>query len=100
MKKLIGNVLLTAGLIGGAVSAARIPPIWGGVITSLAIMGVGIVLRRQGEKEALQKAKQSGSGGRKELERIVKQAINDIESLMASRSSLSTKLLGRAYQRS
>ncbi|AIF69233.1 hypothetical protein PAP_04085 [Palaeococcus pacificus DY20341] len=93
MKKLIGNGLLTIGLIGGAISAARIPPMWGGVIGSLAVMGVGIFLRRQGEKEELHKAKQSGTGGKEELERILKTALNDLESLVEARDSLDIKTL-------
>ncbi|WP_456326428.1 cell division protein [Palaeococcus sp. (in: euryarchaeotes)] len=82
MKKLIGNIMLTGGLIGGAISAARIPPMWGGVIGSLIIMGVGIVLRRRGEKEELHRATQKGSGGIQELERILTKAIEDVGEIM------------------
>ena len=82
MKKLVGNVLLTVGLIGGAITAARIPPMWGGVAVSLAIMGVGIFLRRQGEKEELHRAAESGTGGVKELDALLTDAISRIEKIM------------------
>ncbi|WP_226996571.1 BREX-1 system adenine-specific DNA-methyltransferase PglX [Thermococcus sp. 5-4] len=82
MKKLIGNVLLTAGLVAGAITAARIPPMWGGLAVSLAVMGAGIFLRRQGAKEELHRAAQSGTGGVRELERLLSDAIVRIEKIM------------------
>ncbi|ASJ08195.1 cell division protein [Thermococcus siculi] len=82
MKKLIGNVLLTVGLVGGAITAARIPPMWGGLAASLAVMGAGIFLRRQGAREELHRAAESGTGGVKELERLLTDALARIEGLM------------------
>ncbi|ASJ05533.1 cell division protein [Thermococcus barossii] len=82
MKKLIGNVLLTAGLVAGAITAARIPPMWGGLAASLGVMAVGIVLRRQGAKEELHRAAQSGTGGVRELERLIKESLEKLEKIM------------------
>ncbi|WP_240923401.1 cell division protein [Thermococcus sp. 18S1] len=82
MKKLVGNVLLTVGLVAGAITAARIPPMWGGLAASLAVMGAGIFLRRQGAKEELHRAAQSGTGGVKELERLLADALGRIEKIM------------------
>ncbi|NJE76684.1 cell division protein [Thermococcus sp. ES12] len=82
MKKLIGNVLLTAGLVAGAITAARIPPMWGGLAASLVVMGAGIFLRRQGAKEELHRAAQSGTGGVRELERLIKESLEKLEKIM------------------
>ncbi|NJE05522.1 cell division protein [Thermococcus sp. M36] len=82
MKKLIGNVLLTAGLVAGSITAARIPPMWGGLAVSLAVMGVGIFLRRQGAKEELHRAAQTGTGGVRELERLLADAIARLENVL------------------
>ncbi len=87
MKKLAGNLLLTAGLIGGAISSARIPPMWGGLVGSLVVMGAGIVLRRRGEKEELHRAAKSGSGGVKELERLLKESIAQLEKALSAGES-------------
>ncbi|WP_240911622.1 cell division protein [Thermococcus sp. LS1] len=82
MKKLIGNVILTIGLVGGAITAARIPPMWSGLAVSLGVMAVGIVLRRQGAKEELHRAAQSGTGGVKELERLLTESLARLEAIM------------------
>ncbi|MDK2984278.1 MAG: hypothetical protein PWP19_1756 [Thermococcaceae archaeon] len=82
MKKLIGNVMLTAGLITGAIASARNPPLWPVVGGALVIMGAGIVLRRQGEKEELHQNAARGKGGKEELKRILENAIAELEKVM------------------
>ncbi|WP_297090367.1 cell division protein [Thermococcus sp.] len=82
MKKLIGNVLLTAGLIAGSITAARIPPMWGGLAASLVVMGAGILLRRQGAREELHRAAESGTGGVRELERLLGDALARLEKVL------------------
>ncbi len=82
MKKFIGNILLTAGLIAGSITAARIPPMWGGLAASLVVMGAGILLRRQGAREELHRAAESGTGGVRELERLLGDALARLEKVL------------------
>jgi len=82
MKKFIGNIMLTIGLVGGAIASARNPPLWTALGGSLAIMGVGILLRRQGEKEELHQSAAQGKGGKEELKRTLENAIVEIEKIM------------------
>ncbi|KPU63566.1 cell division protein [Thermococcus sp. EP1] len=82
MKKFIGNIMLTIGLVGGAIASARNPPLWTALGGSLAIMGVGILLRRQGEKEELHQSAAQGKGGKEELKRTLENAIAEIEKIM------------------
>ncbi len=87
MKKLIGNVMLTAGLITGAIASARNPPLWPVVGGALVIMGAGIVLRRQGEKEELHRNVAKGEGGEAELKKVLENALTEIEKVMKEKET-------------
>ncbi|EHR78896.1 cell division protein [Thermococcus litoralis DSM 5473] len=87
MKKLVGNVMLTAGLITGAIASARNPPLWFAVGGALFIMGAGIVLRRQGEKEELHRNITKGEGGEVELKKILENALTEIETVIKEKET-------------
>ncbi|WP_175059291.1 cell division protein [Thermococcus sp. 2319x1] len=87
MKKLVGNVMLTAGLITGAIASARNPPLWFAVGGALFIMGAGIVLRRQGEKEELQRNITKGEGREVELKKVLENALTEIERVMKEKET-------------
>lgn len=87
MKKLVGNVMLTAGLITGAIASARNPPLWFAVGGALFIMGAGIVLRRQGEKEELHRNITKGEGGEVELKKVLENALTEIETVMKEKET-------------
>lgn len=82
MKKLIGNVIITVGLIGGAIASAKNPPIWTAVAGALFIMGIGIALRKQGEKEDLHKAAANGLGGAEGLKALLDSSLKEIEKII------------------
>ncbi|MCD6144484.1 MAG: cell division protein [Thermococcus sp.] len=82
MKKLIGNIMLTTGLIGGAITSARNPPLWIAIGGTLGVMALGILFRRQGEREELHKTAAHGKGGKEELKKSLEEALTEIEKVM------------------
>ena len=94
--KLFGTIFLYIGTIGGLIAAARIPPYYEIFWGSLAILIIGILMRRWTGRPKLI---ESGYSDFEEMREYLKHALREIQSLLASRDVLTLESLHKRIDR-